>query len=69
MVCTGHDINADLLTSITDENLAQRFFRCHVRKGSRLCNSRPWFGVCSDDDRIFFEWLDRELPPFQKGAF
>ncbi|CAA0828420.1 Unknown protein [Striga hermonthica] len=49
-----HGVEAELLTSQTDQNPARRFYRCSLPK---------------DQDCRFFVWLDAELPPYQKGCY
>ncbi|XP_015576174.1 DNA (cytosine-5)-methyltransferase DRM2 isoform X1 [Ricinus communis] len=47
--CPGHDMHADLLIPMTNDNPARTFYHCPVRK---------------NDDFMCFEWVDPELPPF-----
>ncbi|GER38665.1 pentatricopeptide repeat (PPR) superfamily protein [Striga asiatica] len=50
-----HDEEAVVLTSMTPENPARRFLKCPRRKPEPPCR--------------LFEWIDPELPSFQKGCF
>ncbi|KAL8487740.1 hypothetical protein ACS0TY_024171 [Phlomoides rotata] len=51
----GHGVEAIRFTSMTDDNPCRRFWRCRFYK--------------KDNDCKYFEWIDPELPPFQRCCF